>query len=222
MRFKLRDVRLAFAQNLFTARVDPDTGRKSFGATLLLPPDHVQTVDAVSRAELTKAGIKLPPDPKAKIKTIPLLRQIEKVVARAKWNDKADSVVKALATQNKLFLHDGAAKSEWEGFEGNFYLSGNNKTRPSTWDQMRNEVDEASGIIYAGCFVIASVDFWAQDHKDYGKRLNTGLRGLQKFRDGDAFAAGGAADSDEFDEIGVDGDESGETADEDGDADLTA
>lgn len=220
MRFKLRDARLAFAQNLFTARIDPDTGRKSHGVTLLIPPDHVQTVDAATRQELTKAGIKLPPDPKAKIKTIPLLRQIEKVVARAKWNDKADSVIKALGTQNKLFLHEGAAKSEWEGFDGNFYLSANNKVRPSVWDQMRNEVDEASGIVYSGCYVIASLDFWAQDHKDYGKRLNTGLRGIQKYRDGDAFAAGGAASQDEFDEIGVDGDEG--SAEESDDSDLTA
>lgn len=207
MRFKLRDARLAFP-DVHTPRIDAKTGRKSFGAKLIIPPDHVQTVDAKTRAELTKAGIKLPPDPKAKIKTVPLFRQIEKVLARAKWNDKADAILKALGTQDKLFLHDGATKSEYEGFEGNLFVSANNKIKPSLWDQMKNEVDEASGVIYSGCFVIASLDFWAQDHKEHGKRLNAGLRGLQKLRDGDAFAGGGsAADSDEFDEIGVDGEE---------------
>lgn len=212
MRFKLRDARLAFP-NIY------EPYKASYGARLIIPPNHVQTVNAKDRAELAKSGIKLPGDVTTKIKTVPLLKQIALAVAREKWQGKADAIVKALEAQDKIFLHDGSTKSEYEGFDGNLFVSANNKVKPSTWDQQRNETTESDGIIYSGCFVVASLDIWAQDHKEHGKRVNAGLRGIQKLRDGDAFAGGGqAADADEFDEIGVE--EGGEEATDD--TDLTA
>lgn len=225
MRFQLRDARLAFP-NLWKPYKD------SFGARLIIPPDHVQTIrtkpymkdgkiEAPSDWDAIVAfGIKLPADKKAKIKTIPLLKQIGLAIAREKWQTKGDAIFKALEVQDKLFLHNGNTKAEYEGFEGNFFVAANAKTKPSTFDQMRNEVGEGDGVIYSGCFVVGSCDFWAQDHKDHGKRLNSGLRGVQKLRDGDAFTGGGkAADADDFDDIGVDGEEA-ETTDDD--TDLTA
>lgn len=237
MRFQARDVRLAFP-DLYESRVDPKTGKKTgFGAKLILPPDHVQVIrskpylgkdgkiEAPSdRDAIIELGIKLPTDPNAKVKTIPLLQAIEKALAKQKWPDKFDAVLKTLKTQDKTFLHEGASKAEYDGFDGNYFLSANNKHKPSTYDQLRNEVDEASGVLYSGCFVVAIVDFWAQDHKDYGKRLNTGLRGVQKFRDGDAFGGGGSSKANDFDEISVDGEEGGEVGGDDSDdeTDLTA
>lgn len=217
MRFQLRDARLAFP-NVFT----PFKG--SYGARLIIPPTHIQTIRASDRKVLTEAGIKLPPDPKAKVKTLPLLKLIALAVARGEWQGKADAIFKALEAQDKLFYHDGATKAEYEGFEGNKFIAANNKVKPSTWDNNRNEVSESDGVLYSGCFVVASLDIWAQDHKEYGKRINAGLRGVQKLRDGDAFSGGGApADEDEFDdELGVDGDEASEPESEDDDADLTA
>lgn len=217
MRFQLRDARMAFP-NIFT----PFKG--SFGARLIIPPNHIQTIRASDRKTLIEAGIKLPTDPKAKVKTIPLLTAIAKAVARGEWEGKADAIFKALDAQDKLFYHDGATKAEYEGFEGNIFVAANNKVKPSTWDQNRNEVDEASGVLYSGCFVVASLDIWAQDHKEYGKRINAGLRGVQKLRDGDAFSGGGApADEDEFDdELGVDGDEPADEPEDEDETDLTA
>ena len=58
----------------------------------------------------------------------------------------------------------------------------------------------ADGRPYAGCYVIANVELWAQDN-NYGKRINASLRGVQFLRDGDAFSGGGAASEDEFDEV---------------------
>lgn len=218
MRFQLRDARLAFP-NIFT----PYKG--SYGARLIIPPNHIQTIRPKDRETLVKAGIKLPPDPKAKVKTLPLLKLIALAVAREEWNAKADAVFKALEAQDKLFYHDGSTKAEYEGFEGNKFVAANNKVKPSTWDQNRNEVGESDGVLYSGCYVNASLDIWAQDHKEFGKRINAGLRGVQKLRDGDAFSGGGApADEDEFDdELGVDGESAEEPSEsDDEDADLTA
>jgi len=98
-------------------------------------------------------------------------------------------------------LHDGDAKAEYEGFEGNKFVSARAKVRPTVFDQQRQELSEADGKPYSGCYVNASIELWAQDNS-FGKRINAQLRGVQFLRDGDAFAGGSRpADADEFDEI---------------------
>lgn len=231
MRFQARDVRIAFP-NIFKP------GKFGYNALFILPPDHSQVIrtkpylgkdgkeEAPSdRDAILALGIKLPADPKAKVKTVPLLQTIAKKLAIGKWQQKGESIYAALDKQDKIFLHDGATKADYEGFEGNYFIATNAKTKPSTFDQLRNEVGEGDGVIYSGAFVIANLDFWVQDSTDWGKRINSGLRGVQKLRDGDAFSGGGkAASADEYDEIGVEeGDAStGESADDDGEVDLTA
>lgn len=163
----------------------------SFGARLIAPPTHKQIV---------------------------VLKKAMAQVANEKWEAKGPTYYKALDKQDKLCLHDGDTKSEYEGFEGNLFVAANSKVRPSVFDQMRNDLTQADGKPYSGCFVNASIEIWAQDNPEYGKRVNAQLRGVQFLRDGDAFAGGGQpADSDEFDEIGVDGEEP-----EDEEEDLTA
>lgn len=145
---------------------------KTFGGRFIIPPDHPQVEE---------------------------FKKSMKQVAREKWPDKWQSYYAALEKQDKLALHDGATKAEYEGFEGNLFIAANSKVRPTCFDQMRNELDEASGKPYSGCYVIALLEIWAQDNKDYGKRINCGLRGVQFLRDGDAFAGGAkAAGADEF------------------------
>ncbi len=65
---------------------------------------------------------------------------------------------------------------------------------------------EEDGVIYAGCYVNASIEIWAQDNQ-YGKAIRATLRGVQFFRDGDAFTANNVAAADEFDDLSVDGDD---------------
>lgn len=160
--------------------------KDSFGARLIIPPTHKQ---------------------------IPELKKVMKDAAKEKWQGKGDAIYKALEASDKLCLHDGNTKAEYEGFEGNLFVAANSKVRPSVWDQQRNELTQADGKPYSGCYVNASLEIWCQDNKDYGKRINAQLRGIQFLRDGDAFAGGGQpADADEFEEIGVDGEEEDLTA----------
>lgn len=190
IRFHLRDVRVAFP-NL------TKPGKFGYGCRFILPPDHVQVVNAMSREYCKNIGVTLPVDLKAKVKTISLLEAIAKAVAKAKWQDKGPSIYAALAKQDKVFLHDGDTKSDLDGFSGNYFVSAGARSAVSVFDQLRNEATEAQ--VYAGCFAVASLDFWAQDNTEGGKRLNCSVYGVQKLRDSDAFGSGGKpADADEF------------------------
>lgn len=206
MRFMLRDVRLAFPQ-LWVATAPKGGGEKAFSASFLLPPNHTQIID--------------PTKPNKKVKTADYIYDVVfKAVAEAKWGPKAGAYLKAMRAAGKVALRDGDTKSEYEGFEGNLFVSTRSKVRPSVFDGQRNPITPDEGIVYSGCYVNGSVEFWAQDN-DFGKRINAQLRGVQFYRAGDAFAGGStAAESDEFDEIQAP-EEGEEGSEDDEEMDLT-
>jgi hypothetical protein len=174
MKVKLSNVRLAFPV-LFEAKTVNGEGKPAFSASFLL--------DAA--------------DPQAKV----INAAIEQV-AKDKWGAKADAILKQMRAQDKVALHDGDLKSQYEGFPGMLYVSARSSTRPLVIDKDKSPLTEQDGRPYAGCYVNASVELWAQDN-NYGKRVNASLRGVQFYRDGDAFAGGGAASEDEFDDLAV-------------------
>lgn len=181
MQIQLKNVRLAFPE-LFQPKAFNGEGELAYSATLLIGPKDPQVKNI-------KAAIE--------------------AVAKEKWGAKADATLKTLQANNKLALRDGNLKSEYEGFEGNLFLSTRSKTRPLVIAQDKSALTALDGKPYAGCYVNASVDFWVQDNK-YGKRVNAQLRGVQFIRDGEPFGGGGAASADEFDEL-----ETEETAEDD-------
>ena len=172
MKLKLENVRLAFPV-LFEAKTVNGEGKPAFSASFLIDPADAQV------KEINKA--------------------IDQI-AREKWGAKADAILKQMRAQDKVCLHDGDLKSSYDGFPGNLYISARSVTRPLVIDADKSILAEQDGKPYAGCFVNCSVELWAQDN-NYGKRINASLRGVQFRRDGDAFAGGGAASEDEFDDI---------------------
>ena len=130
--------------------------------------------------------------------------------AAAKWGDsKAAAAIKGLTASLKVALADGDMKADkYDGFEGAWSISAHAKesTPPRLLDRDKTELPRTSSKIYAGCYVNASIEFWAQDNQ-YGKRINAQLRGVQFAADGDAFGGARAASADEFDTVeGVDED----------------
>ena len=180
MKVKLNNVRLAFPQ-LFEAKTVNGEGEPAFSASFLMDPKH--------------PGIKE-------------LKAAMEAVGQSKWGAKWPTVKKEIETKDRLALHDGDTKADYAGFEGNFFVSARNKTRPLVIDRDKSPLTAADGRPYAGCYVHASIELWCQDNA-YGKRINASLRGVQFYKDGDAFAGGGAASDDEFDDI-----EDGATADD--------
>lgn len=172
MKLKLTNVRLAFP-SLFEAKAVNGEGEPRFSASFLLDPadPQVKTLNAAIDA-----------------------------VAKEKWGAKTEAILKQLRATDKVALHDGDLKSQYDGFPGMLYVSAANKVRPLVIDADKSQLAPSDGRPYAGCYVNASIELWAQDN-NYGKRVNASLRGVQFFRDGDAFAGGGAASEDEFDSV---------------------
>ncbi len=173
MKVKLSNVRLAFPQ-LFEAKTVNGEGKPAFSASFLLEPTH--------------------PD-------IKVINAAIEQVAYEKWGAKANAVLQTARAADKVCIHNGDAKAEYAGYEGNFYVSTRNATRPLVIDKDRTPLAPQDGKPYAGCYVNASIDVWAQDN-NYGKRVNASLAGVQFLRDGDAFTGGGPASVDEFDDLG--------------------
>lgn len=172
MKLKLSNVRLAFPA-LFEAKTVNGEGEPAFSAVFLLDPADPQ-IKAINAAIDT--------------------------VAKDKFGAKADSVLKQMRAGDKVCLHDGDSKADYAGFPGSLFISARSKTRPLVLNADKTPLTAADGKPYAGCYVNASVELWAQDN-NYGKRVNASLRGVQFLKDGDAFAGGGAASEDEFDDV---------------------
>ncbi|MGU3313590.1 DUF2815 family protein [Acinetobacter sp. M5A5_2a] len=182
MKIRLNNVRLAFPA-LFEAKTVNGEGEPAFSASFILTGDHPQI------AEINKA--------------------MEKMGAE-KWGAKWPQVKKEIETKDRMALHDGDTKADYEGYAGNYFISARNKTRPTIFDRDgKTPLVQADGRPYAGCYVNAAIELWCQDN-NYGKRINASLRGVQFLKDGEAFAGGGVASEDDFDDLSA---EEGEGAD---------
>jgi hypothetical protein len=181
MKLHLKNARLAFPAIFEPKSVAGE--EPAFSASLIIPPDHPQM------AEINEA--------------------IE-AVAKEKWGAKAAEQLKAMRAKGNVCLHDGDEKANYDGFEGNFYVSSRSKTRPLVLDRDKSPLTQSDGRPYGGCYVYASLELWAQDNQ-FGKRVNAQLKGVQFYRDGDAFSGGAPADESDFDDL-TEGADAGELA----------
>lgn len=109
----------------------------------------------------------------------------------------ADRLKGAKLKADKICLKDGD-DIDYAGYAGHMSIKASNGKRPMVLDRDRSPLTEDDNRIYAGCYVNAIIDLWAQDNQ-YGKRINANLLGVQFFKDGEPFADGVAANADDFD-----------------------
>jgi hypothetical protein len=172
MKLKLLNVRLAFP-TLFEAKTVAGEGKPAHSASFLIDPADPQ-VKAINAA-------------------------ID-ATAKEKWGAKADAILKQARAADKTCLHSGDLKATYDGFPGNLYISARNPLRPTVVDSDKTPLTEKDGKPYAGCYVHAVLELWAQDNQ-YGKRVNATLMGVQFYKDGDSFTGGGVASEDDFDDV---------------------
>ena len=177
MEVKLKNVRLSFP-DLFKPRAFNDKTEPKYKATFLIPKDDPQ-IKAIEAAIIETAKAKWPKD----------------------WQKVLNSIK---GNANKFCFQDGDNKS-YDGYEGMMALSASNKARPSVFDRDRSPLTEEDGKPYAGCYVNAIVEFFAYDNS--GNGISASLSGVQFVRDGEAFSGGRPAKADDFDDLGVEGDE---------------
>ncbi len=124
-------------------------------------------------------------------------------VAADKWGAKAAATLASIkGNPNKFCYKDGDSKPQFDGFAGNMFLSASNAHRPTVIDRNKAPLLQQDGKPYAGCYVNALVEIWAQDNK-YGKGIHATLRGVQFYKDGEAFGASAPASPEEFQDLSV-------------------
>ncbi|KKL50393.1 hypothetical protein LCGC14_2305930 [marine sediment metagenome] len=176
----LMNMRVAFPNFWVATKMKP-TDKAAFSGSFIMPLEHPQ---------------------------IPEIRAAITAVAVAKWGDQANEILKVLIAGDKVCLHNGDLKAQYDGFAGNLYVSARGYSRPLILGQDKARLDEADGKPYSGCYVNARVALWAQSNS-WGKRINAQLGGVQFLRDGEAFGGGSVAQPDEFETV-AGGDADGE------------
>lgn len=98
---------------------------------------------------------------------------------------------------DKICLRDGD-ESQYEGFAGHMSIKASSTRRPLVINHDRSPITEEDGIVYAGCYVNAIIELWAQNNS-WGKRINASLSGVQFSRHGEPFGDRSSALANDFD-----------------------
>lgn len=90
----------------------------------------------------------------------------------------------------KICLREGSEKPDLEGYgDGVMFINARSDKRPHVIGRKMEAIGPDDGIVYAGCYVNATIRLWGQDN-NYGKRINAQLRAIQFVKKGDAFGDG--------------------------------
>ena len=172
---RLRNVRLSFPA-LFKPRAFDETKEPSFSAVFLMAKEG----DPEKNAVYVNQGIQ--------------------AVIKAAFKGKHPG-------RERVCLKDAAEKGERgvDGYDDTLYfVSTGNKKKVPIVDRDLTPLVETDGKPYAGCFVNATIRLWAQDHKQYGKRVNAQLKAIQFFGDGEPFGEPSVDPAEEFEAVGED------------------
>lgn len=176
-RYALKDIRIAFAPGLFKSADYQGDGKFKYKVKFILTPNHPQ---------------------------LKALEAIFQKLAKEEWKDKGAAVLKGLQNNSQKFcLIDGDNYPETEGMPGNMVLLANNRTRPTVMaEDGVTQVAEGDGIVYSGARVNALLEFRTMSDNKFGKGLFCTVRGVQKYKDADAFSGGPPpADISEFENL---------------------
>lgn len=130
-------------------------------------------------------------------------------VAKEKWAAKAGAILTAAKASPQKCCYISGDLKEYDGYAGNMVLSSSRqqeKGRPGVYDRDKSPLSVEDGKPYAGCYVNATVELWAQDNS-YGKAIRCTLVAVQFAKDGDAFSAGSKPSEDEFDDLSAEGED---------------
>jgi len=183
---QLKHVRIAFIDDLFEPGQYEGKGDFRHTATFIVEPGSVNDT-AIQMAIMNEAT--------------------------ALWGKKADSMLEDMRGNKNKFSYMKNKKDKagdvYDGFENMFALSGVRKQKDGAPLFLHNVKDPSTGkaqrlmgkegIIYAGCYVNAKVEMWAQGGTYSGMRC--GLLGVQFDGHGDSFGGASRATDDGFDAV---------------------
>ncbi|CAB4183194.1 Protein of unknown function DUF2815 [uncultured Caudovirales phage] len=122
--------------------------------------------------------------------------------AAEKFKDKAPKLLKGFrGNSNKFCFIDGDTKND-DTAEGVWVLSSHrneDQGRPGIYDRDKTPLSAEDGRPYAGCYVNAMVEIWAQDGTNSGVRCK--LLSMQFYKDGEAFSGGRKPQADDYEVV---------------------
>lgn len=185
-KIKIRRARAQYP-NVFVAKNFEGEGRERYSITLILPKDH--------------------PD-------LAALTKYQKQVAQEKFGSKTAAVYKEMQASNRLAIHDGDTKAAKPGFADNLFINAGvyedddavagglpvyDKFKDAATGKAK-KLTAADGRIYAGCYVNAVINLWAQDNQ-WGRRINAKLLSVQFADDGEKLSFGATSDADDYEAV---------------------
>lgn len=173
MEVKLKNVRLSFPNLWHAKEFKTGDGKPRFDASFLCEPgsENDKAIRAAIAAEAKEAY-------------------------GAKW----ESILRGMqGNANRYAYQDGDTKP-YAGYEGMWVLACHAKARPLIIDRDKSPLSEEDGRPYAGCYVNAKVDIYAQKGENQGIRAS--FSGIQFVNEGEAFTGGKPASTDDFDDLG--------------------
>ena len=124
-----------------------------------------------------------------------------KAAAAEKFGAKAEKMLKDMRGQKNQFCYREGDDEQYG--DGMLVLACHRKAadgRPTILDRNKAPLTSADGKPYAGCYVNAVVEIYAQTGDNPGIRAS--FSGLQFAADGEAFGGGRPASADDFDDLG--------------------
>ena len=172
------------------------------GVRLSFP--HLYQAKSFAKGQDAKfqATFLLDPSDKAHAKAIKQIKAESKSIVQEAFGEKPKGLKRCYG-----LAKDHDKKKDYEGYEGMFYIATSNTTRPVLVDRKRKPVDEADGILYAGCYVNTVITLWCQDHEVGGKGVNANLRIVQFMKQGEAFGNAPAKADEELADVDDDDDD---------------
>lgn len=183
---QLKHVRIAFIDDLFTPAQYEGQGDFRHTATFIVEPGSAndKAIQAAISAEAASA-----------------------------WGKKAEAFLEDMRTNKNKFSYIKNKKDKsgevYDGFEDRYALSAVRKQKDGAPLFLHNVKDPVTGkaqrltgtegIIYAGCYVNAKVEMWAQSGTYSGIRC--GLLGVQFDAPGDSFGGASRPSDDGFDAL---------------------
>lgn len=143
-----------------------------------------------------------------------LINETIEKVAQEKWKKDGKEVLESVRnnTNKSAWIDgDGIDKRKLDGYPSHMALTAKNDRRPTTLNRDGTQTDEEEGTIYAGCYVNARVEIWAQDNA-HGRAIRCSLLGVVFNKKGDAFGGGRVASANELADLTSDEDDQDEGA----------
>lgn len=204
-RVKLENVRLSFADIWRPKTIKRSDGTESppkFSANGLIPKDGKWEIDG---REIEVTGV-------VGGKRMPVMQALKRAKIEAIAKKLGPEKAKTLKIKSSAYAVKDGDEENYDGYEGNYYVSANNSKQPKLIGRDKRKLTESDGILYSGCYVNMIITLWYQpagvkNDNPVPHAVYASLEAIQFVRKGEAFGAAEVDVDEDFDDLTDDEDD---------------